>query len=322
LPGITVIGGGTGLSVLLRGIKNISDKELTAIVSVADDGGSSGILREDLGMLPPGDIRSCLLALASEEEGMREILAYRFSGGRLDGQNVGNLLIAAASEIYGGFQKGLERVSDILKVRGKVVPVCPEKMVLCAELDNGNIVVGESQIPRVALREGSAIRDVFLESGACRISDGARKAIREADIVIIGPGSLYTSIIPNFLTDGLAQELSRSEAMKFFIGNVMTQPGETDGMSVADHVRVLTRYAEGVRIQCVLANNVRLPEDVLRKYTEDGAAQLLPTDEDRDYLAAAGIELVEGAFIESFKGYIRHDAARVAEAISCRFRQK
>jgi uncharacterized cofD-like protein len=312
---VTVIGGGTGLSVLLRGIKRLNDVDLTAVVSVADDGGSSGILREDLGMLPPGDIRSCLLALASEEEGMRELLAYRFKEGRLSGQNVGNLIIAAAGDIYGNFETGIERISDILKVKGKVVPVSGEKMVLCAELKNGNIVVGESNIPKVAMREGAGIAHVFLESKRVPVSASARAAIEGADIVLIGPGSLYTSIIPNLLVDGVLDAIGNAKGPKIYVGNVMTQPGETDGLDLSAHIRVLCKYLHPVRPDYVISNNRLLSGSDLRKYTEDGAMQIVASEADRKNIEDMGIVSIEGDFIDIRKGYIRHDAAAVAEVV-------
>ncbi|MDR0356899.1 MAG: YvcK family protein [Clostridiales Family XIII bacterium] len=313
---ITAIGGGTGLSVLLRGVKRIENADLTAVVSVADDGGSSGILREDLGMLPPGDIRSCLLALASEEEGMRELLAYRFKEGRLAGQNVGNLILAAAGDIYGNFENGIERIGDILKVKGKVVPVSGEKMVLCAELENGNIVAGESNIPRVAVREKSRIARVFLDSERVSVSASAREAILNADIVLIGPGSFYTSVIPNFLTTGVVDALGRSKSVKVYVGNVMTQPGETDDLDPSRHAEILCEYMDPVRPDFIILNNHLLGAAELAKYTNDGATQLIPDDGDRRAFARLGLKPIEGGFIDVKKGYVRHDAVAVAEVVS------
>jgi uncharacterized cofD-like protein len=313
---VTVVGGGTGLSVLLRGIKRLPNVELTAVVSVADDGGNSGVLREDLGMLPPGDIRSCLLALASEEEGMRELLAYRFREGRLAGQNVGNLIIAAAGDIYGNFETGIERISDILKVKGKVVPVSGEKMVLCAELENGNIVVGESNIPRVVLRERSDIAHVFLESDNVPISTSARKAVRCADTILIGPGSLYTSIIPNLLVRGMLDAIGASKGRKVYVANVMTQPGETGNLSLSDHVNTLCRYLSPARPDYIIANNRPLRDDELSKYVQDGARQLIASEADRRAIGEMGMRLIEGDFIDIRKGYIRHNATAVAEAVT------
>jgi uncharacterized cofD-like protein len=312
---ITVIGGGTGLSVLLRGLKKISDVELTAVVSVADDGGSSGIIREDLGMLPPGDIRSCLLALAEDETGMREILAHRFSEGRLGGQSVGNIILAAAAEIYGNFERGIERVSDFLHVNGRVVPVSEERMVLCAELENGSIVIGESQIHKVVESEESHIADVFLESGGVRMSESARRAVMDADSVVIGPGSLYTSIIPNLLTLGMRDAISATRAVKIYVANVMTQPGETDDMDTAGHVGALFNYVDEGAIDYVLVNDKALSEGELVKYMSGGAVQLVPDAEEKESIRARGVKILEGAFIDVQRGYIKHDADSAAYVI-------
>ncbi|MDR3225282.1 MAG: YvcK family protein [Clostridiales Family XIII bacterium] len=312
---ITVIGGGTGLAVLLRGLKNIEEVELTAVVSVADDGGSSGVIREDLGMLPPGDIRSCLLALAGDESGMREILAYRFSEGRLEGQNIGNLILAAAADIYGNFERGIERVSDFLKVKGRVIPVSEERMVLCAELENGSIVIGESQIPRVVKSEESRITDVFLESGGVRISESARRAVMEADSIVIGPGSLYTSIIPNLLAPGMRDALAATRAIKIYVANVMTQPGETEGMSLMDHIDTLFNYVDDSAIDHILINDKKLEEGELLKYTSEGAEQVLASDSEREAIRTRGIPIIEGGFIDVQRGYIKHDADAAAYLI-------
>jgi uncharacterized cofD-like protein len=312
---ITVIGGGTGLSVLLRGLKKIDEVKLTAVVSVADDGGSSGVIREDLGMLPPGDIRSCLLALAEDETGMREILAHRFSEGRLDGQSVGNIILAAAAEIYGNFERGIERISDFLQVRGRVIPVSEERMILCAELENGSIVIGESQIPKVVASESSRIADVFLESGGVRMSESARRAVMDADAIVIGPGSLYTSIIPNLLSTGMREAISSTRAVKIYAANVMTQPGETDGMSVSEHVAILFNYLDEGAIDHALINDKELTADELAKYMNGGADQLLADDDDRRAIRARGVDIIEGGFIDIERGYVKHDADAIAYVI-------
>lgn len=312
---ITVIGGGTGLSVLLRGLKQLTDN-LTAVVAVSDDGGNSGILREDLGMLPPGDVRSCLLALADDESVMQALLKYRFSNGRLEGQNVGNLIIAALNEIYGSFEVAIEKMSDILKITGTVVPVTDDRITLCAELANGNIVVGESRIPEAAVREKSHIKRVFMHPERPAAANAAIDAIKNAEIIIVGPGSLYTSIIANLLIDGIADALKKSRAKKYYICNVMSQPGETDDYSVANHLTAIEEYMGEHVIDCIIANNKPLARDVLDRYEEDGAKQLLPTAADREYCDAHGITLIENEFIDVKKGYIRHDALRIANMVT------
>jgi uncharacterized cofD-like protein len=320
-PRVAVIGGGTGLSVLLRGLKKRYGR-LTAIVTVADDGGNSGVLREDLGMLPPGDVRSCLLALADEENAMREILKYRFKDGRLAGQNMGNLMIAALNEIYGDFEEAISKMSDILRVQGRVIPITSAAVRLCAELENGNLVFGESQIPRVVLSEASPIKRVFLWPSDSDASAAARLAVSEADAVLIGPGSLFTSIIPNFLSRGLAEALSASRGVKVCVCNVMTQPGETDGFGVAEHVERLETYTGAGVIECVIAND-RVPgADALRPYASDGARQVVPTERDAYCLRQRGIRLLQGDFIEIKNGYIRHDSERIADVIAELLKEK
>ena len=314
MKNITVIGGGTGLSILLRGIKKLDNINLSAIVTVADDGGSSGILREDLGMLPPGDIRSCLLALANEEESLSKILAYRFDEGLFAGQNIGNLIIAAAVDIYGNFEKGVESISDILQVKGKVLPVCNDNINLCARLENGNIVIGESAIPKAAVREKSRIEELFLDKYAS-ITESVYNSIVNSDILIFGPGSLYTSIIPNLLVDGMNECISKNEAPKVYIGNVMTQPGETLTFDFANHIEKLCEYFGDNQLDYVIANSTQLSNNDLNKYLSDGSKQLIANDDDKRRISNLGIKLIEGDIIEIKKGYIRHDCNKVAKII-------
>jgi len=314
-PRIVVIGGGTGLSVILRGIKRITDN-LTAVVTVADDGGGSGKLREDLGMLPPGDIRSCILAMADEEGLMQELLRYRFTEGMLEGQSFGNLLIAALNGICGNFEEAVAKTNEILRVKGQVLPVTSSDVRLCAELENGSVVYGESRIPPEALRQKSPIARVWLSPEKPAATEKALEAICRADLIVIGPGSLYTSIIPNLLVAGIPEAIRDAACSKVLICNMMTQPGETDGYSVWDHTAKVAEYlGEGI-IEYVIANNEVIGADALKPYLEDGAEQILPTAEDRRNLLEAGITLIENNFVEIKKGYIRHDAGRIAGVIS------
>lgn len=308
---IVVIGGGTGLSVILRGIKKITDN-LTAIVTVADNGGGSGALREDIGMLPPGDIRSCILAMADEEGIMMEVLNYRFTEGRLGGQSFGNLLIAALNGICGNFEDAVAKTNEILRVRGQVLPVTGRNVNLCAELENGAYVYGESSIPQEAIRQNSSIARVFLEPEKPEAAGMVLNAIKKADMIIIGPGSLFTSIIPNFLVDGISDEIRTSMARKVLICNMMTQPGETDRYSVYDHVDRVAEYLGDNIIEYVIANNKIIDPEVLKPYKEDKSDQIMPTDKDRRLLREKGIILIENNFVDVKKGYIRHDADRIA----------
>lgn len=313
-PRIVVIGGGTGLSVILRGMKRITD-QLTAVVTVADDGGGSGILREDLGMLPPGDIRSCILAMADEEGLMQELLRYRFTEGMLEGQSFGNLFIAALNGICGNFEEAVAKTNEILRVRGQVLPVTGKDVRLCALLENGALICGESRIQPEVLQQKSPIARVFLEPDKPVATQKALEAIRKADLILIGPGSLYTSIIPNFLVDGIAEAVRDAAARKVLISNMMTQPGETDGYSVWDHVARLSEYIGEDVIEYVIANNKVIDMEQRRNYNEDGSEQIVPNEADKRKLNEKHISLIANNFVEIKKGYIRHDADRIASVV-------
>lgn len=236
-PKVVVIGGGTGLSNLLRGLKRFTSN-ITAIVTVADDGGGSGVLRDDLGMLPPGDIRNCILALAHTEPVMEELLQYRFTDGRLKGQSFGNLFLAAMDGISENFMEAVQKVSSVLAVTGKVLPVTLKDVTLKARLNNGNIIEGESNIPKEAIKQNSNIERVFIEPRDARALREAVLAIKDADAIIFGPGSLYTSIIPNLLVKEIKEEIHKSSAIKIYVSNLMTQKGETDDYTVKDHIKL------------------------------------------------------------------------------------
>lgn len=313
-PNIVVIGGGTGQSVFLRGLKH-STKNITAIVTVADDGGGSGALREDLGMLPPGDIRNCLLALANIEPTMNEVMQYRFSDGALKGQSFGNLFIAAMTGLYDNFETAVYKMSQIFAITGKVLPVTMDNINLVAELENGDKVLGESNIPNASKKTNSKIKKMSLDKANAKPLDEVITSIKEADAIVIGPGSLYTSILPNILVDGVVDALSSSTAPKIYICNIMTQPGETDGKNVADHVKVLLDHAELNFIDYVIVNNEELPVGVFERYAKDGAKLVLVDDEQRATLNTAGITCLEQRLIEIRNGYIRHDAELLSNVV-------
>ena len=240
-PKIVVIGGGTGLSTMLRGLKYYTSN-ITAIVTVGDDGGGSGTLREDLGILPPGDIRNCILALADTEPLMEDLLQYRFKDGTLKGQSFGNLFLAAMDGISDNFEDAVQKMSSVLAVTGKVLPVTLDDMQLEAILENGNKVVGESQIPVEALNQKSKIKKLMINPENAEPLKDALDAIKEADAIVIGPGSLYTSIIPNLLVKKIRTSVRKSDAIKIYVSNIMTQPGETDNFDVSDHVKIIKKY--------------------------------------------------------------------------------
>ena len=277
-PKIVAIGGGTGLSTMLRGLKYYTSN-ITAIVTVADDGGGSGDLREDLGMLPPGDIRNCILALADTEPLMEELLQYRFRDGRLKNQSFGNLFLAAMDGISGNFEEAVHKMSSVLAVTGKVMPVTLDNVVLKAKLKNGAIIEGESNIPVESLKRNSPIDKVFIEPKNARALKEAVEAIMEADAIILGPGSLYTSVIPNLLVKDIADAVQKTQAIKLYVSNIMTQPGETDGFGVEDHIRAIFKHISNKVIDYVVINVGKIDGELEGKYKEE-ASHLVSIDED------------------------------------------
>jgi len=311
---VVTIGGGSGLSVLLRGIKKHTSN-ITAIVTVADDGGGSGVLREDLGMLPPGDLRNCILALANTEPVMEQLLQYRFEEGKLKGQNFGNLLIAAMNGISNGFEEAIQRVNDIFAVTGKVMPATVKNVELAAVLKDGTKVIGESLIPQKAIERNVGIDRVFLVPENAKSLPEALKAIENADVIIYGPGSLYTSVIPNLLLRDIVKILKTSKVPKIYVSNLMTQPGETDGYSISDHVKAIADHIGEDIVDYVLLNNGNIDKEVELKYLELGAEPLLFTEEDRLFLEKLHIRTIVDDFTEVKKMYLRHDADKVAKRI-------
>ncbi len=312
---VVVIGGGTGLSVLLRGIKKFTSN-ITAIVTVADDGGGSGKIREDLGMLPPGDIRNCILALANTEPIMEKLLQYRFKEGVLKGQSFGNLLIAAMVGISNNFEHAIKRINDIFAVTGKVLPVTTEDITLYARLKNNQVIKGESDIPVKSLEAHSQIERVFIKPKKVKPLNESIDAILDADVIILGPGSLYTSIIPNLLVDDIVNTIDKSSAIKAYVANVMTQPGETDGYSVTEHLEAIKKHTNDKNlIEYLYINNEKIPEICLSKYKEEGARPVYLKDEDKYYLNESNINYMEDNFIEIKSGYVRHDATKLSKAI-------
>lgn len=313
-PRIAVIGGGTGLSVLLRGLKKISTN-ISAIVTVADDGGGSGMLRADYGMLPPGDVRNCILALANEEDIMEQLLQYRFTDGRLKGQNMGNLFIAALTNIYGDFEIAVDKLHDILRIKGNVIPVTSENVTLCARLENGEIVRGESRIPLIVRRHNSPIREVFLDPPDPPALRSAIDAILAADMVILGPGSLYSSIIPNLLVSGISEAIRSAGGMKVLICNIMTQSGETDNYSVTDYAGAIEDYLGRHVLEYILVNNRVCTAEELQPYLAKGTHQMCATPEDRVNLEKKGLTLIENNMIRTDEGLVRHDADRISNIL-------
>ncbi|NLS45132.1 MAG: YvcK family protein [Firmicutes bacterium] len=308
-PKIVVIGGGTGLATLLRGLKEYTGN-LTAIVTVADDGGSSGRLRKEMGVLPPGDIRNCLVALANSEPLMASLFEYRFPEGApmgLEGHTFGNLFIATMSAITGDFEEAVKESSRVLAVRGQVLPSTLENVVLTARCQGGNIVHGESTIGKSETR----IEKVFLQPENPRALPEALDSIAEADAIILGPGSLYTSVIPNLLVEEIAGAIRKSKAPKIYVCNVMTQPGETDSFTAADHVKAIMDHAGKQIVDYVLVNSGKVPMKLAEKYSREGA---YPVDVDKENLSTLEIKVIEKDLISNLD-YARHDPLRLAEAV-------
>ncbi len=313
-PKVVVIGGGTGLSVLLRGLKEYTSN-ITAIVTVADDGGGSGVLREDLGMLPPGDIRSCILALANTEPTMEKLLQYRFNEGLLKGQNFGNLFIAAMNEIYGSFEMAIKETSNVLAVTGKVLPMTLEDVILYAELENGHTIKGESEIPLKNKELSSKISRIYMEPKVSYPLTEAVEAIKDADLIVLGPGSLYTSVIPNLLVNNIVDTIYEAKGPKVYITNVMTQPGETDGYTVLDHVNGILKHSRDDFLDYVIANVEKIPEETLEKYIFDGSETVVLGDNDEEILNSRGIELIKENLVDIKKDYIRHDSLSLSQIL-------
>ncbi|MCS6918935.1 MAG: YvcK family protein [Fimbriimonadales bacterium] len=305
---VTVIGGGTGLSTMLRGIKRYT-ANIVAIVTVTDDGGSSGKLRQELGILPPGDIRNCLIALADAEGAMTALLQHRFKddAGNLSGHSVGNLLIAAMTQIKGDFEQAVQEISKVLAIRGRVLPSTLTHVNLRAEMDDGSCVEGETAI----VEHPARIRRMHLHPPDPAPPQEALEAIKQADVIVLGPGSLFTSVIPNLLVPKLTDALRAADAIRVYVCNVMTQPGETDGFTASDHVRAIEAHAGGRVFDYVLVNTATPAPELMERYRASGQELVLP---DIDRIRQMGYKVITGNFI-SQTDYVRHDPVRLAEAI-------
>ena len=309
---ITTVGGGTGTFNVLSGLGRNRHLNLAAIVTVADSGGSTGELRDEFGILPPGDVRRAIVALAEDTEVVRRLFEYRFKEGRrIAGHTIGNLLLTALTDIMGGFERGIEELSEMFSVRGKVIPVTLDNVSLGVTLENGERILGETDIDVPRHDANVPIRDAFLLGGG-QINPRAREAIENSDYVIVGPGDLYTSIVPNLLCEGMVEALRGSSARIIYVCNIMTKHGETDGFAVEDFVRVIEQYLGEGAIDYLLVNNGELRAHLVRKYKKEGKTPVRMRD--RASLLHKGIRLVERDFT-SETDYIRHDPRKLARAI-------
>jgi uncharacterized cofD-like protein len=303
---IVAIGGGTGLSTLLRGLKRRTTN-LTAVVTVSDDGGSSGRIQKELGVLPPGDIRNCLVALADDEALVTDLFRYRFTEGEgLSGHSFGNLFLAAMTGITGNFDHAIKESSRVLNIVGRVLPATLGVVQLCAELDDGSVIRGESNISLAS----RPIRRVFFDPAYTAPLEEVIAAIRDADAIVLGPGSLFTSILPNFLVERIAKEVAAANAVKIYICNVMTQPGETSGMTAGDHVDALFSNA-GARVCDVVVVNDEAPSKLLAAYAQEGQVPVVP---DVDRIESMGLEALTAPVISEAET-VRHDPQKLANVV-------
>lgn len=306
-PVVTVIGGGTGLSTLLRGMKNITNN-CTAVVATGDNGGSSGRLRKELGIIPPGDLRNCLTALADSEPMMEKLMQYRFEADSpLAGHCFGNLLIAALAEAEGGMEEGLAIASQILKVRGRVVPSTLENIELVAEMSDGSTVYGEAQIPTVHKH----IVRMRMKPANPKATKGAVEAIEKADVLIFGPGSLYTSIIPNLLVKEVSDAIIKSNAVKIYICNVLTEPGETDGYGAYDHVKALIDHVGMQFLDFVIVNSHKISAEEMKKYNNNVSEPVMP---DVLKLRKLGIKVIPVSICNK-ADFAQHDSDKLANVL-------
>jgi uncharacterized cofD-like protein len=306
VPRIVTIGGGTGLSTLLRGLKKYS-YNLTAIVAVTDDGGSSGALRRELGVLPPGDIRNCLVALSEEENLMAQLFQYRFpAAGSLSGHSFGNLFLTAMASLAGGFDGGIARASEVLAIRGQVLPVTLRSVTLQAMLDDGRVVIGESNIAK----SKSKISQLTICPYPPPAGPKVLEAIASADVIVIGPGSLYTSVVANLLVEGVVKALAKVSAPKIYVCNIMTQPGETLDYSLTDHLTAIENHVHQHVLDYVIVNNGSFPKTLLKRYAKEHS---FPVKINTTRFAKTKIIKAD---LVSPVAYARHDPDKLAAVIN------
>lgn len=309
-PKIVALGGGTGLSTLLRGLKAFT-RNITAIVTVTDEGGSSGRLRVEWGVLPPGDIRNCLVALAEDDSALNRVFGFRFDRGDLRGHSLGNLIVLALTEIFGDFRVALEEMNKFFAIRGRVLPATLEAISLQAILESGEHVEGELDISA----HGKDIREIWLEPRDSIPLPETTEALSEAGLIVLGPGSLFTSIIPNLLIGEIAHALHQARCPRVYVCNLMTQPGETENMSILDHVQWIQR-ASGTLPDVVLVNDTPIPPAIRERYEREGAVPLCLSTWEEQQLREMGCEIIRGNFAQIDQDQsLRHNSMRLAETL-------
>jgi len=309
-PRIVAIGGGTGLSTLLSGLK-VFTRNITAVVAVTDEGGSSGRLRQEWGMLPPGDIRNCIVALAENDSSLNRLLNFRFDRGELEGHSLGNLILLATTEMMGDFQRAVEELNKLLAIRGQVLPVTTETVILKGETEDGTTVSGELAVSD----NGNRLRKLWIEPSNAQPLDGVKNALNNADLIVLGPGSLFTSVLPNLLLKEISELLKKSSVPIVYVANLVTQPKETEGMNILSHVDWIASVL-GTVPDYLIANQAPIPEEFLRRYSKIGAEPLYLSMQEEKYLESLGTTVIYGDFATIKNGtYLRHNTESLAETI-------
>ncbi len=317
---VVVIGGGTGSFTVLSGLKKYDHLDLTAVVSMADDGGSTGKLRDEYGVLPPGDVRQCLVALSEADDLMRELFNFRFSGGTFTGHSFGNIFISAVEKMTGNFNDALKMISKVMNVRGLVLPVTLDKVRLVAKLNNGKVIVGQNEIANNHLVSRFGVEKIYFDKKA-RANPDALRAIREADLIVVGPGSFYSSLIPNFLVEGMSKALQSAKGKKVFICNLMNQYGQTDNYTVSDFVAGIERFIKPNSFHYVIYNTQTPSVKLLSKYIDEGQPVLLGEKRQGSLHKFVGVNLLNNKIPKRAKGdtmirtLIRHNPEELAKAI-------
>lgn len=309
-PRVVAIGGGTGLSTLLKGLKCFT-RNITAVVAVTDEGGSSGRIRQEWGMLPPGDIRNCIVALAENDSSLNALLNFRFDRGELEGHSLGNLILLATTEMMGDFQRAVEELNKMLAIRGQVLPVTTETVTLKGETTDGELLSGELEISD----NGSRLAKLWIEPGNAAPIEAVKSAFADADIIVLGPGSLFTSVLPNLLLPDMVKMLRDAKIPIIYIANLMTQPKETEGMNILAHVDWITGIL-GTVPDYILANQSAIPPEFLSRYGKIGAEPLYLSAKEENYLESLGTKIIFGDYCEIKNGkYLRHNAQHLSETI-------
>lgn len=310
---IVVIGGGTGNFAVLNGLKNY-DVDITAIVSMADDGGSTGILRDELGVLPPGDVRQCLVALSNSSRLMRSLMNYRFENGGLGGHSFGNLLLSALEKVTGSFEKAVDEVGKILFIKGKVIPVTTHQVRLKMILNNRQVLEGEKEI-YLSQEIDQGYKSIYLEPYP-KANPHALQEIEQADLIVLGPGGLHTSLIPNLLVDGVSEALRKSSAKKMFIANLMNRKGQTTGFMVSHYLQEMIRFIGADIFHFIMVNEQMPPKELIEVYAEEGDLVMNDLKDERVLSAQLLGEVKKGMKKDLIKrNLIRHDSKKLAQEL-------